>query len=635
MCGFVAGYAKSGRELFDKATTQAALHNILHRGPDAQGIWVSGDGNVFLGHSRLSIIDTTAAGDQPFKSADGRYIVVFNGEIYNFEDLKEDLIQKGCKFTSKTDTEVLLYSFIEYGPRMLARLNGIFAFAVYDALNGELFVARDAFGVKPFYFANLGSGYVCSSELKALLPFLASDKEIDFKALAQYMTFIWSPGNRTALSSVKKLGPAEAAIIKDGEVVEQWNWTKLPLSAHAGYANDFDKCKEGTLSHLRTAVQRQMIADVPVGAFLSGGLDSSAIVALAKQSNPDIQCYTIEISGSEDPGIVSDLGYAKKVARHLDVNLSIVKVDAQLFLSHLEDMIWALDEPIADPAALNVLFICRQARQLGHKVLLSGAGGDDVFSGYRRHRALHIQKYLDLCPKTILIGFEKAASLLKKSSSISRKAGKFFDGVSLRGDDRIVNFFSWINYTKLKELMTDEFKEAVNGFHPHRELTSFLEDLPPSLERIDRCLALEQRFFLADHNLLYTDKMSMFAGIEVRVPFLDPDLVSFAARIPTKFKQKGLEGKFILKEAFEGILPKDVIYRPKTGFGLPIRNWVKNDLNDEIMQYLSPEVLRKRGLFEPSAVQSLLQSNQAGAADNSYAILSLVCIEIWCRKFLD
>ena len=374
---------------------------------------------------------------------------------------------------------------------------------------------------------------------------------------------------------------------------------------------------------------------MPLGAFLSGGLDSSAIVALAREQNPDIRCFTIETQGGQEAGATDDLPYALRVAEHLGVPLDVVRIDAGRMAGDLERMVAQLDEPLADPAPLNVLYISQLAREHGIKVLLSGAGGDDLFTGYRRHRALMAERWWSWLPGPMRQGLAKATGALDQRSALGRRLAKLFSGAGLADDARLVNYFRWAGRADLERLYSAEFEAALGESRAEAPMLEFLRELPPETSRLERMLALEQRFFLADHNLLYTDKMSMAVGVEVRVPFLDLELVEFADRIPAHLKQRGREGKWVLKKAMEPYLPRDVIYRPKTGFGAPLRRWMRFDLREMLGDLLSAESLQRRGLFEPNAVQRLIADNDAGRVDASYTLLSLLCIEIWCRTFLD
>jgi asparagine synthase (glutamine-hydrolysing) len=426
--------------------------------------------------------------------------------------------------------------------------------------------------------------------------------------------------------------------VAQGAIRERFTWYRLPAfgsTVSTMKSMSLEQSIRGTEAHLRQAVHRQMVADVPVGAFLSGGLDSSSVVAFARELNPNICCFTIESLGGAEEGTTDDLPYARRVAEHLRVPLEVVRVDAARMARDLEGMVAQLDEPLADPAPLNVLCISRLAREHGIKVLLSGAGGDDLFTGYRRHLALMAERYWDWLPSPVRRGLAGLAGSLDQRWAWGRRLRKAFAGAGLQGDARLVNYFVWSWRDDLLPLYTPEFCAAVGEAEAGAPMLDFLEGLPSGLAPLERMLALEQRFFLADHNLAYTDKMSMAAGVEVRVPFLDLDLVEFAQRIPIRFKQRGSEGKWVLKKAMEPYLPREVIYRPKSGFGAPLRRWMRFELREWLGDVLGDTSLRRRGLFDPAAVQRLIAANDAGAMDASYTLLSLVCVELWCRRFID
>jgi len=518
---------------------------------------------------------------------------------------------------------------------MLTKLKGIFAFAILDIAEETLFVARDALGVKPLYFSTEGGAFYFASEMKALFEFDSIHKDLNIESLNRYLAFLWCPGEETPIKSVKKLLPGEALIVRAGKVKKKWIWYQLPI--FRGICADLNENESiaGVTNHLRRAVHNQMVSDVPLGAFLSGGLDSSSVVAFARELNQDIQCFTIETQGKQDNGFVDDLPYAKKVAKHLNVNLEIVTVSSNQIADDLQSMVAQLDEPLADPASLNVRYISQIAKQQGIKVLLSGAGGDDLFTGYRRHYALETERYWSWMPQSARELIENATKLLNTNKSIQRRFVKLFNGAGLSSKERLLNYFRWTNDKTLQSLFSPEFREIIIQSNPLSPMSSFISPLPSNTSRLDQMLALEQRFFLSDHNLNYTDKMSMAEGVEVRVPFLDLDLIEFVARIPNKYKQKKSEGKWVLKKAMEPLLPNSIIYRPKTGFGVPLRRWLKEDLKELLGDLLSVDSLNKRGLFSSQSVQQLISDNDNGKIDASYTLLSLLCIEIWCRTYID
>lgn len=630
MCGLI-GFCGE----FDPTRLYSGLTSIAHRGPDDSGAFFDSINGVGLGHVRLAILDLSPFGHQPMLSEEGAVALVFNGEIYNVHELRAELEAEGYAFRGHSDTEVLLNLYLAKGEAILSRLNGIFAFALWDSRNQSLFIARDALGVKPLYFAATRLGVAFASEIKGLLHLVPEGQRLDAAALHRYLSFLWCPGEGTPLKGIRKLLPGEAMVVRAGRIVRRWSWYQLPAFRSIVADCDEKAALEGTVAHLRGSVQRQMAADVPVGAFLSGGLDSSAVVAFAREQNPAIHCFTIEAAGGQEGGVTDDLPYAHKVAQHLGVPLEVVSIDAGRMAGDLERMVVQLDEPLADPAPLNVLYISQLARERGMKVLLSGAGGDDLFTGYRRHRAVQAEPYWDWIPRDMRSSLAHIGARLDQRQAWARRLSKLFGGAALDGNERLVEYFRWTREMDLLTLYTPEFRRALGDELAATPMLDFLQPLSDSVAPLDRMLALEQRFFLADHNLMYTDKMSMAVGVEVRVPFLDLDLVEFAQRIPLGIKQRAGEGKWILKKAMEPFLPHDVIYRPKSGFGAPLRRWMRHELRELLGDLLSVDSLTRRGLFEPAAVQHLISANDTGKLDASYTLLSLLCIEIWCRAYLD
>jgi len=627
MCG-IAGF--SGHVATQ--VSDAVLDRIGHRGPDGRGRYNSDCGSVSLFHTRLAILDPTPDGAQPMAAADGRVVITLNGEIYNFRELRAGLETRGYVFRSHTDTEVLLALYLEHGTALLEKLNGIYAFALWDARSKSLFVARDALGVKPLYISESGGAFAFASEIKALLCFPWVPRTLDPQALAHYVRYMWCPAPRTPLVDVKKLEPGTALIVREGRVVKRWRHYALPAPGPdmsrsvADWSSDVRRV-------LAAAVERQMVSDVPLGAFLSGGLDSSAIVAYARQLTTErLQCFTIDFDQAlaKEEGFERDFPYAERVAKHLDVDLHVVRVDSGM-AGELARMVWQLDEPQADFSALNVLFISRLARQHGIKVLLSGAGGDDLFTGYRRHRALGLNAVWDRMPRISRGFLAGVGQRLPGRPPLLRRLAKLLAAAKIDGDARLASYFDWASANTVRNLFVPELARTLN----EEPLLAALESMPATATPLQRMLLLEQRYFLADHNLNYTDKMSMAAGVEARVPFLDPDLVALASRIPDRFRQHGAQSKWVLKKAMEGTLPKEVIFRPKMGFGVPLRAWLRGPLKSMMYDLLSTDTLRKRGLFDPTAVSRLLSEHEMGQIDYAYSILSLMCIELWCRGFID
>lgn len=626
MCG-ISGY--SGH--FDSSLLTAMNHTLSHRGPDGAGTFVSEDHLVGLAHRRLAIIDLSEEATQPMQDVQTRHVITYNGELYNYRDLRQMLIQRGVQFKTASDTEVVLKLYAEYGVSCLDYLEGIYAFGIYDQQKKTLFLARDGFGVKPLYYAETEKGFLFASELKALLQSPAVSRTLDYQTIDYHLRYLWSPAPHTMLKQVKKLAPGFALLVKEGQCEKQWQFYDLPYetSYSRASASDLANTLEETLSD---AVHQQLVSDVPVGAFLSGGLDSSAIVALAKARAPDLDlpCFTLRFS-TKDSGQIDELPYAQHVAKHLKVPLSVIDAKATL-LQNLPAMVYALDEPQADPAAINTYLIAKLARDQGIKVLLSGAGGDDLLTGYRRHQALMWNRYLLLLPYFLKTGIARTANAVSQYHPILRRLGKGLAYLDLPTSEHLISYFHWLSPKIAGQLQT---KMAPHTLFTPDILHASLQRFPTTVHPLNQLLYLEAKHFLADHNLNYTDKMAMAAGVEVRVPFLDQKLAAFAASLPIRMKQRGRQGKWLLKEAMKAHLPKTIIHRPKTGFGVPLRSWLQSDLKPMMQTLLNEESLKKRGIFNPKAVSQLINQNAQQKIDATYPILSLMCIELWCQTFLD
>ncbi|MBS1532640.1 MAG: asparagine synthase (glutamine-hydrolyzing) [Bacteroidetes bacterium] len=628
MCGITGAIG------LDNCPIDRLLKLIEHRGPDSNG-WFEEDG-IFLGHTRLAIQDLSENGNQPFFSNDGRYVIIFNGEIYNHLEIRKNL-ENEFLFRSTCDTETLLYAYIKYGVEALNKLNGIFAFAIYDIENKEIFLARDQFGIKPFYFYQDEEKFLFSSELKSFTAF-DIDKTISSRAIADYLTFLWSPGASTPFAKVKKLLPGHyfKCRLVDLSKAKPVRYYTIPFNGKYSEKTEQELIDE-LENMLLMAVDRQMLADVPVGFFLSGGMDSSLLVAMARKLYPhrELPCFTIDTDElAKAEGFASDLPYAKKVAGYLNVDLTVVPAGPNI-IANFDAMVWHLDEPQADLAPLNIINICREARDNGILVLIGGTAGDDLFSGYRRHLALNVERHIGKFPKPLRKLLMRSFSLLPADKPLFRRIRKGMADLDQTTAYRMAGYFRWLPYDRVKKLFAKKFHAKLDSYEPLDKIISLTKDIPQEKNLLNQMLYFEMMTFLVDHNLNYTDKLSMAAPVEVRVPFLDIDLVAFSATIPPSLKMKGKETKYILRKVAERYLPRDVIYRSKTGFGTPVRKWITNDLESMIADRLSPQKLVERGIFDPEEVWQLIEENKAGKIDASYAILSLLVINSWMDQFAD
>lgn len=634
MCG-IAGYFGD----FDDHLLEQMSRVIAHRGPDGAGVWIDRDARIGLAHRRLSIIDLSSAGVQPMHDHTGRYVVVFNGEIYNFKDLARDLTSKGYSLNANSDTAILTPLYDAYGVEMVNRLSGIFSFAIWDKQKRILFAARDHLGIKPLYFSEMKQGILFASEMKALLQSREVERDLDEEALFSYVSYLWSPGEKTLLKGVKKLLPGHFMIVRQGKLTTT-RWYSPPqaplVAAKPRY--DHQKSPRDLLHLLDEVVREQMVADVSVGAFLSGGLDSSAVVAsmaqtLTKKTELETFCISFRGQDSETEGFGQDVIHARQVAQTLGVKLNEVEVTSAS-LDSLPEVVYFLDEPQADPAPIYVKAVCDAARAAGIKVMMSGTGGDDVFSGYRRHVAMNLKHKLDQAVPRV---FRKAAGaalrLFPANGTLSRRLDRLGRLLSVSADEALIAAY----YFTEPRILLQVLSPAMRGAYMKRRadhLENTLDDCKGQ-HLLNRQLYMELHGFLPDHNLNYTDKLSMAAGVEVRVPLLDPKLLQFAADLPPEMKLRGQEGKFILKKAMEGRLPRQVIYRSKAGFGAPIRSWMVGDKELFMRDVVLSGRALQRGIFDAQGIERLISETKSGHVDGAYTLLSLVVIELWFRQFLD
>lgn len=625
MCG-INGYQGTFPDLLISEMNQS----IIHRGPDYQDTIKLG--NTSLGHVRLSIQDLSPLSNQPMASKCGQYEIVFNGEIYNFKELRSKLVDSGVLFRSNGDTEVLLELWARHQEKCLEMLDGIFAFAVHDKHSETLTLVRDHFGVKPLYYSECEAGFIFSSELKAILQSEQVSRDLNYSAIASALSLLWQAGSQTTLKHVLKLAPGSLLEVKKGKITKHTRFYSAP-SYRGTY--DLDTAQTELEQSLVTAVNDQLVADVEVGAFLSGGLDSSLVCAIAKENSENFnKVYSIEIDpvGIKKEGLTDDLPFAKAVAELLALNLETVQASSDI-CTLLPECIYHLDEPQADPAIINTFLICQKARQAGIKVLLSGAGGDDIFTGYRRHYAAYLDQRLGNLPSPIKSLASGISRILPSQPALSRRLGKFLASFDKSDLDKLVSYYSWLPDDDVLKLFSKKCRNDNTIQLPKAILQSHLGS--GSANNVEDMLRIEKEFFLVDHNFNYTDKMSMAHGVEVRVPLVTRKLMDVAANIPTRFKQKGRVGKWILKKVATRWLPNNIIYRPKTGFAGPLRSWLHGPLAPLVSSVLSQSSIERRGIFNFEEIQTLIEDDRSGKRDASYTIFALISLEIWLRQFVD
>lgn len=631
MCG-IAGFTGFGNYI---ELAEEANKIQKHRGPDNQSLW--NDNFIALAHQRLSIIDLSDAANQPFHKAD--LVIVFNGEIYNYKELQEKLIEeKQVKFMTSSDTEVVLEMFKHYDASCLSYFIGMFAFAIYNKKNGELFIARDHFGIKPVFYTMICNSFGFSSELKTLINVPGFNKKINPKALVSSLNYRWVSGNDTMFENCYKLPPAHYLTFSaDNGLKLTKYWDLEDIIEGEGVSDEVNQTN-AILKVLDESVKRHLVADVPVSSFLSGGLDSSLISVLAKKINKTLSTYTIGTidKDKKGEGMPDDEKYAEIIAQTYRLDHNVIKISPDI-LEAFPQIVKALDEPIGDPAAINTYLICKAARDKGVKVLLSGMGADEIFFGYRRQKATLMALKFNRLPKLIkflICGLVKIlpVKIGGRGIKLTRWAKRFIGFASLPIDKAYMRSYSYYDTLELKKLIKMDYWagiDAINEEHKTIFESKFKND------QINQMCNTDLSMFMLGLNLTYTDRASMAASVEVRVPFIDKLVITKAMRIPGLLKYKAKESKYILKKAAEKILPDKIIYRPKASFSAPIRSWISNDLKNMVDDLLSEENITKRGFLNFEFVKKIINNDRNGIEDNAYQIYQLLTLELWCREYLD
>jgi asparagine synthase (glutamine-hydrolysing) len=644
MCG-ISGLANWG----DRETLARMTHVQAHRGPDDSGLWEHKypDGSyVGLGSRRLAILDLSASGHMPMGNEDGTLWITYNGEIYNFRELRQQLKSKGHRFASDTDTEVVLHLYEQEGAACVRRLNGMFAFAICDLRSAKptLFMARDHFGIKPFYYAQQGKRFAFASEIKALLEVPGIEAEFDLQALHQYLTFLWVPDPATMFRGVFKLPAGCSALWRDGElkINKYWDLT-FPASDAAFPRSEADLCDE-VRERFRNSVESQMVSDVPIGAFLSAGLDSSSIVAMmARASSRPVRTYTITFPEKYRVGenTLDDPGVPARLAQKLGCEHHNIVVEPQV-ADLMGKLTWHMDEPTSDPAIITAFLVCREARK-DVAVLLSGIGGDELLAGYRKYYAHRWAEAYRRIPKSVRCLVSSALLKLPSFRGTTLKGGvrlakKMARSASLSPTQRFIMNCTYLDDPQKFALYAPEVRDELEGSDAAaRHRSSF--DRVASADFLNQMLYLDTKIFMPSLNLTYNDKMSMASSVEVRVPFLDRELAEFVAwNVPPDLKLKGWlrpKTKYLLRKAMQDILPVDVLRQPKAGFAAPIDYWLAHDLREMVDDLLCESQVRKRGLFRPQAVGRFVDEQRRGAQDWSMHVWQFLTLELWMRSFHD
>ena len=624
MCGIAGKLNNDSKKHVDTAAVRAMCQTLYHRGPDDEGIHV--DGPVGLGMRRLSIIDL-AGGHQPICNEDGTVWVVFNGEIYNYRELRPNLEVLGHRFVTNSDTEAIVHLYEEYGPEFVQHLRGMFAIALWDKSRETLLLVRDRLGIKPLYYAALGDRLVFGSELKALLADGVS-REIDRQALHEYLSYNYVPGPRTIFSAVRKLQPGHRLIARRGSVTIESYWRPEPAAESAqGRTEPIAYYVERLTELLKEAVRYRLIADVPLGVFLSGGLDSSTVVAMMREVSSDpVKTFSI---GFEDQSF-NELPFARMVARHFETEHHefVVRPDA---VDLVPKLVHFFDEPFADSSAIPCYYLSELARQ--HvTVALGGDGGDEVFAGYETYAAYKVASlYRGLSPRLtgMIPSLVSRLPVSHKKISFDYKAKRFVQGALLPPERA---HYAW------KEVFSPEMKQDL--YAPGH---SAYEDPYGAFERqfddcrdaamLSRLQYVDLRVYLPDDILVKVDRTSMAHSLEARVPLLDHKLVEFAATIPPELQLRGLRKKYLLKRAMAHRLPGQILNRKKGGFNVPVPAWLRHDLHDYIRDVLSDKRLREQGFFNPAFVQQMIRDHADLKADYSRNLWGLLIFAQWHEEY--
>jgi asparagine synthase (glutamine-hydrolysing) len=627
MCGIAGKLNLDGQTPVDPGLIQRMTDVIAHRGPDGAGMHLSGP--VGLGHRRLAILDLRPVGAQPMGNEDGTVWIVFNGEIYNYVELRERLVQRGHVFQSLTDTEVIIHLYEEYGVDCLAQLRGMFAFAIWDGNKRALFLARDRVGIKPLYYTTAGGALLFGSEIKSLLADPAVTREVDFEAVDCFLTYLYSPGEATLFRGIYKLPPAHYLLVQDGQVTRKQYWELRYQPSDRWRSLDEAAGALGDL--LKRRVKDHMISDVPVGFLASGGIDSTALLSYAvEETGQQIKTFTVGFTGA---GFADERPYARQAAKQFGTDHYDLSLSAEDFRRFLPGYVWHMEEPVCEPPAIALYYVSKLARD--HvTVLLSGEGGDEAFGGYPEYRNfLMLEQFKSLAGplRGAAAALLAGAGRFKPFRRVRRYAPMMKVPLADYYHSRVSSPFERFNPLK-PALYTAQFAQRVGSCHAddcaRRHLAAV--DGQPLLNQM---LFVDTKTWLPDDLLIKADKMTMAASLELRVPFLDHEVLEFAATLPPDYKVKGFHTKRVLKQAFQGRVPETILNRKKTGFPVPFGTWLNRELRDYVADTLLSQRAISRGYFRRASVERLVAAN--GDSASSAQKFSLLVLELWHQRFMD
>lgn len=632
MCG-IAGYIGLSRDIeVDEAIVRRMCDVLTHRGPDDEGVFVQK--NIGLGMRRLSIIDLEG-GRQPIGCENGDIQVICNGEIYNFHELRERLEQKGHRFRTNSDTECLVHLYEEYGPNCVRHINGMFAFCLWDSRTETVLLARDRLGKKPLYYAVYDNRLIYGSELKALLMYPGVPRELDPQALDLYLTYDYVPAPFCILKGFFKLKPGFRMIIKDGAIRQEayWNLGYEPKLGRVNKKENEKELVEELQSRLGQAVEKRLVADVPLGVFLSGGLDSSTIAALARNATPGpLKTFSV---GFEERSF-DESAYARKVAAVLETDHHERTFRTRDMLELVPGLPEVLDEPMADPSILPTYLLSRFTKEKV-TVALAGDGGDELFAGYPTYQAHLLADYYIKLPgpvKRTIGGVVNRLPVSHANLSFDFKAKQFLKGAALPLEIRNLVWKGGFSPEEKRQLYTQDFAGLVqdfDSFAPVRDLMAACD----ARNSLDKALYLDSKLYLQDDILVKVDRASMACSLEVRAPFLDYELIDWATRLPVRFKMRGLTTKYLFKKLGEKLLPKEIVHRSKKGFGIPVSSWLGHELKEPLHDLLNNSRFVQKGVFSRVHLERLVREHLEKARDNRKQLWPLLVLELWHRQYIN
>lgn len=623
MCGIVGFINKDKTDASAEARLAQMCLSIRHRGPDEQGLFV--ENRAALGMRRLSIIDLKS-GQQPIFNENGNLVIVFNGEIYNYRELKKELEASGHQFKTNSDTETILHAFEEYGESCVKYLRGMFVFAIWDKKNESLFIARDRVGKKPLFYGLTERGnFIFGSELKTLLVHGEIERKISSSALDAYLTFGYVPDALCIFENVFKLQPGHTLSFQNGKIKTSQYWD-FAIKGDETFADERDVIAE-LQSLLEDSVKTRLISEVPLGAFLSGGVDSSAVVALMSRFSSE-RVKTFSIGFHEDS--YNELKFARVAAKYFNTEHHEFVVTPGI-VNEIDRLVWHFDEPFADSSALPTFVVSKMAREFV-TVVLSGDGGDELFAGYTRYAKHKERNKFEKIP-----GFVRQNLMQPLAATLPHGARgrNFLRNVALDSLERYVDSVSQFTALNRRNLYAKEFRKNLNGSFGAGEKLFLDYGKEFSADSIEALLYLDSKTYLPGDILTKVDRMTMAASLEARSPLLDHKLIDFVGKIPVELKLKNQTTKYIFKQAVRGIVPDEILDRPKQGFGVPVDVWINQQLRGRIRETLLEKRTAERGIFEQKYVELLLEEHWRGRRDNSSSLWTLWMLELWHREFVD